>query len=351
MTATVARTSIEDARIRLTDYARCAGCAAKMGASDLSAALSALRPRTDPRLLVGHSTFDDAAVFELSPGVALIQTVDFFAPIVDDPYDFGRVAAANALSDVYAMGGEPLTALAITAFPTGKLPTSVLGDILRGGESIVHEAEAFLVGGHTITDDEIKFGLAVTGRANPDRLLTNAGAKPGDTLLLTKGIGTGILATQAKRGRLDSGAYTSLVRSMTTLNAIASRIALAVGARCATDVTGFGLLGHAFHIARASNVTVRIEAGTVPLLDGVEQALADGARTGGAERNERFVADGIQWNDASDEERAFLLDPQTSGGLMIALPHLAAEEFRLQFPQARVIGSIVSRGDYPLVIA
>jgi selenide,water dikinase len=351
MTATAARTTIADPRIRLTDYARCAGCAAKMGASDLRAALSALRPRSDPRLLVGHETFDDAAVFELSPGVAPIHTVDFFAPIVDDPFDFGRVAAANALSDVYAMGGEPLTALAITAFPTGKLPTSVLGDILRGGETVVHEAGALLVGGHTITDDEIKFGLAVTGRAHPHRLLTNAGARPGDMLLLTKGIGTGILATQAKRGRLGSGLYDGLVRSMTTLNATASRIALEVGARCATDVTGFGLLGHSLHVARASNVTLRIDASAIPVLDGVEDALADGAETGGAERNELFVAGAIQWTEASPVQRAVLLDPQTSGGLLIALARVAAEEFRLQFPDAQVVGDVVERGEYPLVVA
>ena len=350
MTATAVPEPVTEQRVRLTDYARCAGCAAKMGPDDLRAALSALRPRADARLLVGHETFDDAAVFLLSPGVALIQTVDFFAPIVDDPYDFGRVAAANALSDVYAMGGEPLTALAITAFPTGKLPTSVLGDILRGGESVVHEAGALLVGGHTITDEEIKFGLAVTGRGNPEHLLTNAGAKPGNVLVLTKAIGTGILATQAKRGRLDGSAYASLVRSMTTLNAAASRIALAVGARCATDVTGFGLLGHAYHVARASNVTVRIDASVVPLLDGVADALADGAGTGGAERNERFVADAIQWNGASVQQRACLLDPQTSGGLMVALSPEAAKKFQSQFPEARVVGGIQPRGDYPLVI-
>lgn len=351
MTATADRTQNLETRVRLTEYARCAGCAAKMGPLDLKAALSALSPRSDARLLVGHETFDDAAVFLLSPGVALIQTVDFFAPIVDDPYDFGRVAAANAISDVYAMGGEPLTALAITAFPTGKLPTSVLGDILRGGESIAHEAGALIVGGHTITDEEIKFGLAVTGRANPDRLLTNAGARPGDVILLTKPIGTGILATQAKRGRLDEGAYDGLVRSMTTLNAAASRVALAVGAICATDVTGFGLLGHAYHVARASNVTVRINADAVPLLDGVVASLADGAGTGGAERNERFVADAIQWNDATPAQRACLLDPQTSGGLLIALPAAAAREFQSQFPNAHVIGNVLSRGKHPLVIA
>jgi selenide,water dikinase len=322
-----------------------------MGADDLAAALGALRPRHDTRLLVGHGTFDDAAVFEFSPGVALIQTVDFFAPIVDDPFDFGRVAAANALSDVYAMGGEPLTALAIVAFPTGQLPASVLGDILRGGEAIVHEAGALIVGGHTITDEEVKFGLAVTGRANTDRLLTNAGAKPGDILLLTKRIGTGILATQAKRGRLDAASHSGLVGSMTALNRDASRAALAAGATCATDVTGFGLLGHALHIARASDVTLRIEAGAVPVLDGVAGALSDGARTGGAERNERFVDASVEWNGASPAQRAVLLDPQTSGGLLLSMSRAAADEFQKRFSGALVIGSVVGRGTHPLVIA
>jgi selenide,water dikinase len=336
--------------VRLTEYARCAGCAAKMGPDDLAAALSALAPRADPRLLVGHGTFDDAAVFLLAPGLALVQTVDFFAPIVDDPFDFGRVAAANALSDVYAMGGEPLTALSIAAFPPS-LPTTVLAEILRGGESVVHEAGALLVGGHTISDEEVKFGLAVTGRVDPGRLLTNAMACAGDVLLLTKPLGTGILATQAKRGRLGATAQAALVASMTTLNAVASREALGVGARCATDVTGFGLLGHALHIARASNVTLQLDARAVPLLPAVLDSLDDGARTGGADRNGRFVASSISWNDATDRQRAVLLDPQTSGGLLVAVAADRAAEYQVRVPGAVVVGRVLHRGAHPLVVA
>lgn len=328
--------------IRLTEHARCAGCAAKLGAADLATALQALQPRPDARLLVGHETFDDAAVYRLSNDLALVQTLDFFAPIVDDPFDFGRVAAANALSDVYAMGGEPMTALAITAFPGGSLSMDILGEILRGGQAMVHQAGALLVGGHTIIDEEIKFGLAVTGRAHPDRLLTNAGARPGDVLVLTKGIGTGLLATQAKRGRLAAPHVATLVESMTTLNAGASRAALSAGARCATDVTGFGLLGHASHIARASDVTLRINAAAVPVLPGVLDALADGARTGGAERNARFVDAWVDWGTATDRDRAILLDPQTSGGLLVALAPRDVAAFVALGVSAVVVGDVVA---------
>ena len=314
-----------------------------MGPDDLALALSALAPRADARLLVGHGTFDDAAVFQISPDMALVQTVDFFAPIVDDPFDFGRVAAANALSDVYAMGGEPLTALAIAAFPAATLPVSVLADILRGGETMVHAAGALLVGGHTITDDEVKFGLAVTGRANPAHLLTNAGARAGDVLVLTKALGTGILATQAKRGRLSDAAHTAMVASMTTLNAGASRAALALGIRCATDVTGFALLGHALRVARASNVTLRIDVAALPLLPEVVDAWRDGARTGGAERNERFVAPSLAWNGATDVQRGVLLDPQTSGGLLLAVPPAVVREYLARVQGAVVIGSVLER--------
>lgn len=350
MSAAAAPVTSSPDTVRLTDFARCAGCAAKMGATDLHAALASLTPRNDPRLLVGHGTFDDAAVFEVAKGVVLIQTVDFFAPIIDDPFDFGRVAAANALSDVYAMGGEPLTALAITAFPS-TLPTAVLSSILRGGEAMVHEAGALLVGGHTITDEEIKFGLAVTGRADPERLLTNANARPGDVLLLTKRIGTGILSTQAKRRRLGDADTRGLVRSMTTLNAAASRAALNAGARCATDITGFGLLGHALNVAHASNVSLRIQARAVPLLDGVSDAIDDGAHSGGSTRNERYVEGAVNWRAATPEQRAILLDPQTSGGLLIALPPDAAAELQSEYSDAMMIGDVIARGDSLLEVA
>jgi selenide, water dikinase len=309
-----------------------------MGPGDLSAALAPLPRESDPRLLVGRETFDDAGVFRLSADLALVQTVDFFAPILDDPYQFGRVAAANALSDVYAMGGEPLTAMNIVGFPEKSLPLSVLTDILRGGQDAVHEAGARIVGGHTVTDEELKYGLSVTGQVHPDRILSNANAVAGDVLFLTKALGTGILATAAKAGALPDAHAATLYASMATLNRDASRAAVAAGVRCATDITGFGLLGHARHIARASDVTLIIEHGSVPLLPGTREALAAGFATGGAKRNATWVDDDTDWNDTGDDVRALLSDPQTSGGLLVAVPAARADEFAASAPGAARIG-------------
>ncbi len=287
---------------------------------------------------------DDAGVFVISDDLALVQTVDFFAPIVDDPYLFGQVAAANALSDVYAMGGEPLTALNIVGFPSGRLPLDVLREILRGGQEKVHEAGAVVVGGHTIIDDELKYGLSVTGRAHPKRLLTNAGARPGDRLVLTKAIGTALLATLAKQGQLPEAEMHALADSMRSLNAVASRAALAVGARCATDITGFGLLGHASHIARASLVTMRIHVSRVPTLPGAREAAARGVRTGGADRNLAYLQPLVNWGAASEVDRILMIDPQTSGGLLVAVPHADAAKYLSQVPGSVEIGEVVAAG-------
>lgn len=322
-----------------------------MGPGDLARALSALPHRTDPRLVVGRETFDDAGVFVVSDDFALVQTVDFFAPIVDDAYTFGQIAAANALSDVYAMGGEPLTALNIVAFPSGKLPVSVLTDLLHGGQDKVHEAEALIVGGHTIIDEELKYGLAVTGRADPKHLLTNAGAAVGDKLYLTKPLGTGILSTAAKQDRLPRQQLQALLASMTELNRDASRAALRIGVRCATDITGFGLLGHALHIARASNVTLRIDMGRAPELPGVREALRAGVRTGGANRNEDYLRDLVDWGAASEEERALAIDPQTSGGLLVAISSDRGSEYVSLVPHAIEIGEVVERSGRGVVLS
>ena len=315
-----------------------------MGPGDLSRALAALPTKTDPRLLVGRETFDDAGVFRLSDDLALVQTVDFFAPIVDDPYDFGQIAAANALSDVYAMGGQPLTALNIVAFPSGELPIEILGDILRGGQDKVHEAGALIVGGHTIIDKELKYGLAVTGRAHPDFLLTNAGAKPGDQLVLTKPIGNGILATAAKRGLLSSDAQQPMLDAMKSLNGAASRAALAVGARCATDITGFGLLGHLSHIARASGVTLRIRLDAIPIFEGVREAVTAGAVTDGSRRNGEYLQELVGWTNGSEADRAILSDPQTSGGLVVAVPPARTADYLTRVGGVSVIGEVIERG-------
>jgi selenide, water dikinase len=307
--------------------------------------------KSDPRLIVGRETFDDAGIFVLSDDLALVQTVDFFAPIVDDPYLFGQIAAANALSDVYAMGGEPLTALNIVGFPSGRLPIEVLTDILRGGQDKVHEAGALVVGGHSIIDEELKFGLSVTGRVHPSRILSNANAVVGDRLVLTKPLGTGILATALKRGLLGTEAANALYLSMCRLNAIASRAATAVGARCATDVTGFGLLGHASHIAAASGVSMIIHAGAVPALDGARQAWLAGVRTGGAERNEEYLSSRVDWGSSSEVDRALCIDPQTSGGLLVAVPPVKLAEYLSLVPEGIEIGEVVPRRSHGLVLA
>jgi len=321
-----------------------------LGPGDLSRALAALPHRPDPRLIVGRETFDDAGVFVLSDDLALVQTVDFFAPIVDDPYAFGQVAAANALSDVYAMGGEPLTALNIVGFPSGKLPMSVLTEILRGGQDKVHEAGALIVGGHTIIDEELKYGLAVTGSAHPRRLLTNAGAAVGDTLLLTKPLGTGLLATAAKNDRLSARERDLMLASMVQLNRDASRAALTVGATCATDITGFGLLGHANHIAKASKKTLRITVAAVPALEGAREAWLDGVRTGGAERNEQYLRELVEWGDTKDVDRALLIDPQTSGGLLVAVSPRQVAEYVSLVPSAVEIGDVVEPSRLGIVL-
>jgi selenide, water dikinase len=322
-----------------------------MGPGDLSQVLSTLPHHADKRLLVGRETYDDAGIFVLSDDLALVQTVDFFAPIVDDPYTFGRVAAANALSDVFAMGGEPLTALNIVGFPVGKLPFAILTDILRGGHDTVHAAGAVIAGGHTIIDEELKYGLAVTGRAHPKRLLTNDAARPGDVLLLTKPIGTGLLATAGKHGELGAADQEAMISCMVTLNAEASRAAVALGVRCATDVTGFGLLGHARHIAHASQVTLRIEVAHVPTLPGARAAWKRGSRTAGAERNMSWLEPAVEWGATADAERALLVDPQTSGGLLLAMPAATAKEYLSRVPTAVLIGSVLPRSTVDITLA
>lgn len=322
-----------------------------MGPADLSEALAPLARHADPRLLVGPDTFDDAAVFRLHDDLALVQTVDFFAPIVDDPYDFGRIAAANALSDIYAMGGTPITALALAAFPEGTLPLSVLSEILRGGEDVVRAAGALVVGGHTVTDDEVKYGLAVTGTAHPERVLSNAGARPGDVLALTKPLGTGLLATKMKAGTLADADATALVASMVELNATAAHAAVRIGARAATDVTGFGLLGHASHLARASGVTLRFDSTSLRGLPGAEAAAREGVQTGGAARNARFVEPLVRWGSAvSQTARMLAVDPQTSGGLLVAVPASHAAEYLAAVSSAVRVGDVVARQDALLVV-
>lgn len=276
-------------------------------------------------MLVGVGTFDDAGVYRLTPELALIQTVDFFTPVVDDPWDFGQIAAANALSDVYAMGGRPRTALALVCWPPTGLAPEILGKILAGGEEKCREAGCAIIGGHSIQDEELKYGLAVTGTAHPDRLLTNAGARPGDTLVLTKALGTGVLTTALKNGAVSQAEIGVAVESMKRLSASAADLALKAGTRAATDVTGFGLVGHAVQLADASGATLVFEATALPLFDRVEELGLAGHVPGGGRNNRSYFEPRTSIADALPEGvRLAAFDPQTSGGLLLAVP--ASEE-------------------------
>jgi selenide,water dikinase len=281
---------------------------------------------TDPRILVDASTRDDAAVYRLTPDRALVATVDFFTPIVDDAYDFGRIAAANAFSDVYAMGGTPLLALNLVGWPRGKLPYDLLGDVLRGGADIAKEAGAFVLGGHSVDDPEPKYGMVAIGEVHPDRIVTLARAKAGDVLLLTKPIGTGVLTTALKRDLLTATDLTAAVASMTTLNAGAARAMLAVGVDAATDVTGFGLLGHLHNMLAASGMAAELDSAAVPLLLQAAELAARGSVPGGTGRNRDAVAPHVTFAPGVDETtRVLLCDAQTSGGLLLAVPPERAE--------------------------
>ena len=277
-------------------------------------------------MLVGFGTSDDAGVYRLRDDLAIVQTVDFFTPIVDDPFDFGRIAAANALSDIYAMGAVPISALNIAAFPVDTLDLRVLERILEGGAAIAQEAGVAIVGGHTIKDDEPKYGMAVTGTVDPRAIVTNAGARPGDILMLTKPLGTGILSTALKRESIDGAAMREAIDWMTRLNAAAARAMVQHGAHAATDVTGFGLLGHAYEMSRASHVRIEIDANRVPLMTGVLRLIDSGAVPGGTKDNAAHHATFTTFaQDVPTALRTALSDAQTSGGLLIALSPDRAE--------------------------
>ncbi len=292
-----------------------------MGPGALAQVLQPLSLRTDPDLVVGLQTSDDAAVFRLTDEIAVIQTADFFAPIVDDPFTYGAIAAANSMSDVYAMGGEVLFALNIVGFPDD-LSGDILTEILRGAASKVEEAGGVIAGGHTVVDQEPKFGLSVSGKVHPDRVWRKSGARPGDLLILTKAIGTGVVSTAIKNGRASVAAADTSIASMLRLNRTAMHLGLAVDVHACTDVTGFGLLGHAFEMAAKGGVGLSIGAATVPLLPEAIEFAVSGQRPGGLERNRTYYSGlGVTHSPEIDEALAALLfDPQTSGGLLLAMP-------------------------------
>ncbi|MGA8535285.1 MAG: selenide, water dikinase SelD [Candidatus Tumulicola sp.] len=329
-------------RIRLTELSSCAGCAAKLGAAELHDVLRRVRVSTpDPRVLVGYGTADDAGIYLLNDDLALVQTVDFFTPIVDDPFDFGRISATNALSDVYAMGGSPLTALNIVAFPED-LDLSILSRILDGGAAAAHEAGVAVIGGHTIKDAEPKYGMAVSGIVHPAHIVTNANAQPGDVLLLTKPLGTGILTTARKRDAISDDGLAEAIGWMTTLNASASRAMLAHAAHAATDVTGFGLLGHAGSMAAASGVAFHIRANAVPLMANVLSLIRDGTIPGGTRHNAQTHAAFTAFApNVEAAVRIVLSDAQTSGGLLIAVAPERADALAHELHAGGVLGALI----------
>jgi selenide, water dikinase len=311
---------------------------------------------THPDLLVGIATGDDAGVFRLSDDLAIVNTVDFFTPVVDDPFTYGQIAAANALSDVYAMGGTPRTALNIVAWPQSGMPPEMLVEILRGGVEKAREAGCVVVGGHSVADEEIKYGMAVTGVIDPRRIIRNVGVKPGDVLLLSKPLGTGILMTAFKRDSLPVEYYDAAVRWMSELNAATARAMLAYDVHAATDITGYGLAGHGSKMANGSGVSLRIEESDLPVLPGSLELCAAGMIPGGGTRNRAFYAPQVKIaEEVSDEIGELVFDPQTSGGLLIALGErdavaLLADLQRAGNTDAQIVGRATARGHYAIEI-
>ncbi|OUD02857.1 selenide, water dikinase SelD [Streptomyces swartbergensis] len=328
--------------VRLTQYAHGGGCACKIPPGELEEVLRGLGaavPVRDPvgELLVGLDDGDDASVVRLPNGTAVLATTDFFTPVVDDAYDWGRIAAANALSDVYATGGRPLLAVNLLAWPRGVLPLELASEVLRGGLDTAAAAGCHVAGGHSVDDPEPKYGMAVTGLVDPDRLLRSDAGTPGVPLSLTKPLGIGVLNS---RHKATGEVFPQAVEAMTRLNREAAEAAVAAGLTCATDVTGFGLLGHAYKLARASGVTAVIDAAAVPYLDGARQALREGYVSGGTRRNLEWVRPHTDLSAVSEDEALLLADAQTSGGLLVAG----------EIPGTPVVGELLPRGDHVLVI-
>jgi selenide, water dikinase len=339
-----------DGPVRLTELVENVGCASKIDQAALKGILGKLPGTTDPKVLVGVAAGDDAGVYALSDDLALVETVDVFCPSVDDPYLFGQIAAANSVSDVYAMGGKPITALSILGFPIRTVSDQVMLDILRGGLDKMAEAGVSVVGGHSINDKEIKAGFAVTGVINPKKIMANAGARPGDVLVLTKPIGTGIIAFAAQIGRAPAGSVDAIAASMASLNKNASELMIEYGAHACTDITGFGLVGHLAEMARSSGVDVSVVWDDVPLFPGVLECAGQGILPGAIERNrESSEENAVAAGGLTREMLDILFDAQTSGGLLVALPEKRADAFLKRLresgaPAAAVIGTVKAKG-------
>ncbi len=332
------------------------GCSSKLNAEQLSRALQGLPQISHPDLLVDISTHDDAGVYRLSDELAIIQTTDFFPPICSDPYEFGEIAAANSLSDVFAMGGKALTALNLVMFPQDRIPLEALKEILAGGIEKVREAGAVIAGGHTIDDYPPKYGLAVTGAVHPRRIITNAGVRPGDCMILAKPLGTGIIVAGKRIGEANDRDYRGALDSMKQLNRAGAEIMQTYAIQSATDITGFGLLGHALKMARGSSVTIEIQAAAVPLLSGAYDLADLGCIPGAAFRNQEFVEQDCRFSSRIDYQRKMLmLDAQTSGGLFMAAPPLKAAEIvdKLHeegYPLAAIVGEATPKREASLAV-
>ena len=318
--------------------------------------MSGLNIPSDPNLIVGIETADDAGVYRLSDTLALVQTVDFFTPIVDDPFDYGRISALNSLNDVWAMGGVPVTALAVTCFPKKGVEFSILGEIMRGGLEVLKENGVALVGGHSVDNQQIMFGYAVTGTIDPRRVVTNRGARAGDALILTKPLGTGVISTGIKFGKANDEAVSASLRTMLLAGREAARMMTDAGAHAATDVTGFALMGHAWEMARASGVTFEIDSACLPLIPGALELAAAGLLTSGDKSNRRYVGEDARVSDGvSRELNSLLFDPQTAGGLLISVEEGRSAELlsrlRETYPDASLIGRVRERGAHLLVVS
>ena len=319
---------------------------AKLAPSDLAQVLSKLPLQNNENVIVGFENSDDAGVFRLTDETALVQTLDFFTPVADDPLVYGQVAAINSLNDVYAMGGTPLSALSIVCYPqTGDW--EVLGEILKGGQLAMNAEGVVVIGGHSVDDQEMKFGYAVTGIIHPDKVITNAGSKPGDVLILTKAIGTGAINTAVKQGKASKETEAAVVKAMTTSAAKASKVMQAIGANACTDVTGFGLLGHAYELAKASDVTLTIDSKMVMLLPDVLELISQGMLTRGDKNNRKYVGETVMISErVSRAMQSALFDPQTAGGLLVSMPESDAVRFLYEIADAAVIGTVAARGEY-----
>ena len=329
--------------VKLTKLAKCAGCGAKVGAGTLAKLLGDMKVLHDPNLLVGFDKSDDASVYKLTDDIAIVQTVDFFPPICDDPYTFGAIAATNALSDVYAMGGEPKLALNIMAVPKD-MPPETVHEILRGGYEKAYEAGTIITGGHSILDEEPKYGLAVTGFVHPDKVLTNSGAKPGDVLLFTKPVGIGILTTSAKVGMVSKESMDLALKLMTTLNKSARDIMVKYRVHACTDVTGFGLLGHGLEMAQGSGVELHLDVDQIDLIPEALELANIGMLPEGMYRNRAFAEDSVDAGEVEVARQDMLYDPQTAGGLLIAADPADAQslfnELKPSVPSAQMIGKV-----------